>query len=54
VTVNDGDPYRVCTVSAEDFKLNCKEGNNSPLNRPEFVDINVSGGGGSEDEGEEE
>jgi hypothetical protein len=54
VTVNDGDPYRVCTVSAEDFKLNCKEGNNSPLNRPEFVDINVSGGGGSEDEEEEE
>ena len=54
VTVNDGDPYTVCTVSVEDFKLNCKEGNNSPLNRPEFVDINVSGGGGSEDEGEEE
>ena len=54
VTVNDGDPYTVCTVSAEDFKLNCREGNNSPLNRPEFVDINVSGGGGSEDEEEEE
>ena len=54
VTVNDGDPYTVCTVSVEDFKLNCKEGNNSPLNRPEFVDINVSGGGGSEDEEEEE
>lgn len=54
VTVNDGDPYTVCTVSVEDFKLNCREGNNSPLNRPEFVDINVSGGGGSEDEEEEE
>ncbi len=57
VTVNDGEPYTVCTVSVEDFKLNCKEGNNSPLNRPEFVDIDVSGGGGgggSEDEEEEE
>jgi hypothetical protein len=54
VTVNDGDPYTVCTVSVEDFKLNCREGNNSPLNRPEFVDINVSGGGGSEDEEEGE
>ncbi len=56
VTVNDGDPYTVCTVSVEDFKLNCKEGNNSPLNRPEFVDIDVSGQGGqssSEDEEEQ-
>jgi hypothetical protein len=56
VTVNDGEPYTVCTVSVEDFKLNCREGNNSPLNRPEFVDIDVAGGGGggSEDEEEEE
>jgi hypothetical protein len=55
VTVNDGDPYTVCTVSVENFELNCNEGNNSPLNRPEFVDIDVAGGGGgSEDEGEEE
>lgn len=45
LTVDDGDPYTVCTVSVEDFELNCREGNNSPLNRPEFVDINVSGGG---------
>jgi len=52
LTVNDGDPYTVCTVSVEDFELNCQEGKNSPLNRPEFVDINVSGGGsgGSGDE----
>lgn len=47
LTVNDGDPYNVCTVSAEDFELNCIEGNNSPLNRPEFVDIDVAGGGGN-------
>ena len=42
LTVDDGDPYSVCTVSAEDFELNCIEGNNSPLNRPEFVDIDVA------------
>ncbi|MGI0032897.1 MAG: hypothetical protein ACRD97_06470 [Nitrososphaeraceae archaeon] len=54
VTVNDGDPYTVCTVSVDNFELNCREGNNSPLNRPEFVDIDVAGGGGSEDEEEEE
>jgi hypothetical protein len=48
LTVDDGDPYSVCTVSVEDFELNCVEGNNSPLNRPEFVDIDVSGGGSSE------
>ena len=47
LTVNDGDPYIVCTVSAEDFELNCIEGNISPLNRPEFVDIDVAGGGGN-------
>ena len=46
LTVDDGDPYSVCTVSVEDFELNCIEGNNSPLNRPEFVDIDVAGGGG--------
>jgi hypothetical protein len=53
-TVNDGEPYTVCTVSVENFELNCNEGNNSPLNRPEFVDIDVAGGGGPEDEEEEE
>ena len=47
LTVDDGDPYSVCTVSVEDFELNCIEGNNSPLNRPEFVDIDVAGGGGN-------
>ena len=53
LTVDDGEPYTVCTVSSEDFELNCNEGNNSPLNRPEFVDISVSGGGSADqDEGE--
>ena len=42
--VNAGEPYTVCTISIEDFELNCIEGNNSPVNRPEFVDINLSDG----------
>jgi hypothetical protein len=50
LSVDDGQPYTVCIVSVEDFKLNCKEGNNSPLNRPEFVDINVSEEGSGEEE----
>ena len=53
LTVDDGEPYSVCTVSVEDFELHCVEGNNSPLNRPEFVDIDVAGGGGSEGDQEE-
>jgi hypothetical protein len=40
--VDDGDPYKVCIITVKDFKINCKEGKNSPLNRPEFVDIDVS------------
>jgi hypothetical protein len=42
--VNAGEPYMVSTASIEDFELNCIEGNNSPVNRPEFVDINLSDG----------
>ncbi|MGB7697615.1 MAG: hypothetical protein WBL46_10395 [Nitrososphaeraceae archaeon] len=50
LSVDDGEPYNVCTVSVSDFKLNCKDGNNSPLSRPEFVDIDVSAIGSSEEE----
>ena len=42
LAVHDGEPYDVCTVGAADFKLKCEHGKNSPLSRPEFVDINVS------------
>ena len=48
LSVDDGEPYNVCTVSVADFKLNCQDGNNSPLSRPEFVDINVSDFGSGE------
>jgi hypothetical protein len=47
LTVNAGDPYTVCTVSVSDFKLDCIKGKNSPLDRPEFVDIDKSGGSSS-------
>jgi hypothetical protein len=42
LSVEDGEPYNVCTVSAENLKMKCEKGNNSPLNRPEFVDIKVT------------
>jgi len=44
LTVNDGDPYSVCTVKVETLKLDCINGKNSPLNRPEFVDIDAAKG----------
>ena len=44
LTVNDGDPYTVCTVKVDTFKLDCIKGKNSPLNRPEFVDIDAAKG----------
>lgn len=42
LAVNDGEPYNVCTMSVDNFKLKCEKGNNSPLNRPEFVDVDVT------------
>jgi hypothetical protein len=42
LAVEDGEKYNVCIMSVDNFKLKCKEGTNSPLNRPEFVDIKVS------------
>jgi hypothetical protein len=42
LAVEDGQRYTVCTLSTENFNLKCEHGNNSPLNRPEFVDIKVS------------
>jgi hypothetical protein len=50
--VQDSEPYRTMTV--KDLKLECQEGNNSPLNRPEFVDMNVGGGSSSEEENEDD
>lgn len=54
LAVDDGEAYTVCTVSSEDFVIDCMEGQNSPLNRPEFVDISVAEEDGGNDEEEEE
>jgi hypothetical protein len=42
MAVQDGQRFTVCNMSTDNFKLKCENGNNSPLDRPEFVDINVS------------
>lgn len=54
VEVQDGDPYTVCTMTTDNFKLKCDKGNNSPLDRPEFVDINVGSGGSTSKEKNED
>jgi hypothetical protein len=38
----------------KNFKLECDKGNNSPLNRPEFVDINVGSDSTSKEKNEDE
>ena len=52
--VPDSEPYTVCTMTVKDLKLECQKGNNSPLNRPEFVDINVGGGSSSKENNNED
>lgn len=54
IEVQDGDPYAVCTMTTDNFKLKCDKGNNSPLDRPEFVDINVGSGGSTSKEKNED
>jgi len=49
MSVEDGEPYTVCTVNTDNFKLDCNKGKNSPLNRPEFVDVNVSANPGEKE-----
>ena len=54
IEVQDNNPYTVCTMTVKNFKLECDKGNNSPLNRPEFVDINVGSGSTSKEKNEDE
>jgi hypothetical protein len=42
ITVNAGDEYKACVVTTKDLQLICSTGNNSPANRPEFVDISLN------------
>ena len=40
--IDEDDKYTVCIMSIKDFKLQCDNANNSPLKKPEFVDINLA------------
>ena len=40
--VDEEDKYTVCIMSIKNFKLECDNANNSPLKKPEFVDINLA------------
>ena len=45
VTVNAGDEYKACVLTTKDLSpdgLICNTGQNSPANRPEFVDISLN------------
>ena len=42
VTVNAGDEYKAFVLTTKDLQLICSTGNNSPANRPEFVDISLN------------
>ena len=41
-TIDEDDKYTVCIMGIKDFKLECDNANNSPLKKPEFVDINLA------------
>ena len=40
--IDEDDKYTVCIMSIKNFKLECNNANNSPLKKPEFVDINLA------------
>jgi hypothetical protein len=48
--VEVGKTYTVCTLSVENFDLDCNKGKNSPLDRPEFVDISLNSTNEDEDD----
>ena len=40
--IDKNDKYTVCIMSVKNFKFECDNANNSPLKKPEFVDINLA------------
>ena len=52
VTVNAGDEYKACVLTTKDLQLICSTGNNSPANRPEFVDMSLNATVGASSIGE--
>ena len=41
-TIDEDDKYTVCIMSIKDFKVECDNANNSPVKKPEFVEINLA------------
>jgi hypothetical protein len=39
--IDEDDKYTVCIMSIIDFNVKCDSANNSPLKKPEFVEINL-------------
>jgi hypothetical protein len=42
ITVNAGQQYKACVLPVKSLELICTTGNNSPAQRPEFVDLNMN------------
>jgi len=42
VTVNAGDEYKACVLPVKTLQLICTTGNNSPAQRPEFIDLSLN------------
>ncbi|HEY7696608.1 MAG TPA: hypothetical protein VIA09_03915 [Nitrososphaeraceae archaeon] len=41
-TIDEDDKYTVCIMSVKDFKLECDNAKNSPMKKPEVVEINLA------------
>lgn len=53
VVVNSGDGYKSCVLMLQTMDQYCKEGQNSPAKRPEFVDISLDKGAKMSESGKE-
>jgi hypothetical protein len=40
--IDEDDKYTVCIMSVKNFEVECDNANNSPLKKPELVDINLA------------
>ena len=48
-SIDKDDKFTVCILSVNNFKLQCDSGINSPLNKPEFVEIKLAGDSNKEE-----
>lgn len=49
-TIDEDDKYTVCIMSVKDFQLECDNAKNSPMKKPEFVEINLAAENSNEKE----